>query len=175
MTEVMGSTCSEDSITPASAPALRPLRSFGTLPRDPMTASLVQTRGLAHRSDSASRRALRPFLDASPRYLDSASTTDVHVTSTRLDRRFRRLSAERRGGNRQRSTSGPASLPGVSACRFEIGAGPPRGDPASGDSALDGAAPASGRMAPIVALTRPWGWSRRRLFGCRRARQIRAL
>lgn len=70
--------------------------------------------------------------NAAPRCLDSASTTDVHVTSTRLDRRFRRLSAERRGGNRRRSTRVSISVPGVSACRFEIDAGPPCGDPASG-------------------------------------------
>jgi hypothetical protein len=42
-----------------------------------MTRGLVQTGGLARRSDPAPRKALRRSSDTAPRCLESASTTDV--------------------------------------------------------------------------------------------------
>lgn len=52
----------------------------------------------------------------------------------------------------------------------ESDAGPPRGHPASGDSALDGAAPASGRKAVSRGAMRFVIWSAPSFFGCGRLR-----
>jgi hypothetical protein len=111
-----------------------------------MTRGLVQTGGLARRSDSAPRKALRRSSDTAPRCLESASTTDV--SRHEHPRQTSPLETARRAAVGNPPAFRPRDRPrrdGVSAISSEDGAGPPCGHPASNDSVLDGTSPASGR------------------------------
>jgi len=136
--------------TPSPRGAWQALRPF-TFPEHPsartMISGPVRTSDLLRRCDSAPRRALRPFLGTAPRCLESVSTTDVsrheHPPETPLPETARQAPWE----TRQRPTSRPYLCAGRFRRSVEDGAGPPCGHPASGNSMLDGMAPASGRAA----------------------------
>lgn len=88
--------------------------------------------------DDAPRWASRLTSDTASRCLDSASTTDVHVTSTRCRHHLWRLPPSAVGKPagvqlRDRASSGEVSPP-----RPLLDAGPPRGHPASSGCVLDG-------------------------------------
>lgn len=113
----MGQTCSSDTITEGTGQALRPF----TTPEHPsartMISGLVQTSDLLRRSDSAPRRALRPFLDAAPRCLESVSTTDVSRHEHPPETPLPETACQAPWETRQRPTSRPCLVPGVSADR----------------------------------------------------------
>jgi len=93
--------------------------------------------GLLDRWPSRPRTALQRSSVAATRCLESVSTTDVHVTSTRRKHPFRRLPVERRGENPPTfdfETARPFRL----SPRRSSGAGPPRGHPTSNGLTLDG-------------------------------------
>lgn len=142
-----------------------------------MTSGPVRTSDLLRRCDSASRRALRPFLDAAPGCLESVSTTDVsrheHSPETPLPETAHRAPWE----TRQRPTSRPTLSSGRFRRSDEDGAGPPCGHPASSDPMLDGMAPASGRAACPPFQRRSAGWllDRRELFRLRATPPVRTL
>jgi len=77
-----------------------------------MTIDPIRVSGLVRRSTLRLVGPCSPSLDAASRCLESVSTTDVHVTSTRDKHHLWRLPAERRGKTRQRSTSRPPSFQG---------------------------------------------------------------
>lgn len=94
----------------------------------------------------APRWASRLTLDAPPECFESASTTDVSLTSTRRETTLSGDSAPSAvGKSRRRSARDPPGR-GVAAVVRED-AGPPRGHPASSGPVLDGTWPASGRGA----------------------------
>jgi hypothetical protein len=90
--------------------------------------------------DDAPRWALRLTLDTAPGCLDSASTTNVRVTSTLCRRHLWRLPITRRGKPRQRLIfqAEIRCTNGVATIRSGLDAGPPRGHPASSGCVLDG-------------------------------------
>jgi hypothetical protein len=134
------------------ASAFRPLRAVAPL-REVNDADPVRALCLPVAWRCAPREALRLSLDAPPRCFESASTTDVSLTSTRRENTL--------SGDCPPSAVGkPAGVllrdppeRGVAAFVRED-AGPPRGHPASSGSVLDGTSPASGRVAALAALSR---------------------
>lgn len=93
--------------------------------------------GLLDRSPSRPRIASRRSSAVPTRCLESVSTTDVHVTSTRRKHPFRRLPAERRGKPADVRLRDRSSFLRLSP-RRSSGAGPPRGHPTSDGHTLDG-------------------------------------
>jgi len=99
-------------------------------------ANPVRTGGLLVRSPSRPRIALQRSSVAMARCLEFASTTDVHVTSTRRKHPFWRLPVERRGKPADVPLRDRSRLPGF---RLALnGAGPPCGHPTSNGHTLDG-------------------------------------
>lgn len=160
-------TCAFQRDFPGSS-SLAAIRSrlFGTLLRGEMSPGLVQTGRLPCRSTLRPRWALRLASVASPRCLESTSTTDVRTTSTRREHHFWRLPAGERGkpaALRLRDRLRRGVLPPSSASS----AGPPFGHPASNGRALDGAKPASGRSStPSFGAFAPAGKSAEALSAC---------
>jgi len=93
--------------------------------------------GLLDRSPSRPRIASRRSSAVPTRCLESVSTTDVHVTSTRRKHPFRRLPVERRGKPADVRLRDRSSFVRLSP-RRSSGAGPPRGHPTSDGHTLDG-------------------------------------
>jgi hypothetical protein len=103
-------------------------------------------------------------LDAPPGYFETASTTDVSLTSTRSQNTFF-------GGCPPSAVGNPPALRieillerGVAAFSFAEDAGPPRGHPASDGSVLDGTSPASGRGLSRQSLSLSALWRARQLY-----------
>jgi len=127
-----------------------------------MAVDPVRSRQPSPSLDAAARFALRLHLRAAPRCLESVSTTDVRVTSTRGSSTFGDL-FDCRGkpaGARIEDLANEAFPPSV-----REDAGPPCGHPASNGRAFDGARPALDRSATAPALSRSRGGSCLRFIG----------
>ena len=140
-----------------------------------MTAGPVRAVCLPVAWRFAPRRALRLSLDAPPRCFESASTTDVSLTSTRRKNTlFGDCPPSAAGKTQRRSASRSSSETRRRRRRSSEDAGPPRGHPASNGSVLDGTSPASGRLAVARALSRSAG-ERSSFLGCLTLRRSNPL
>lgn len=117
------------------------------------------------RSPSRPRIALQRSSAVPARCLESVSTTDVHVTSTRLKHPFRRLPSSAVGNPPTFDFETAPSFVGF-RLRRSSGAGPPRGHPTSDGCTLDGVPAGFGPVDHLFSR----GLSRRapvRLFAVR--------
>jgi len=134
--------------TEGPTPAFRPLPARSTLLRRQRLSGLVQTRCLVCRSTPRLVGPCGLSSDSMPRCLETASATDVHVTSTRTITISGDLPPSAVGNPPAFDFWTAVATRLVQPMISTSGAGPPCGHPASGGCTLDGAPPALGRSTP---------------------------
>jgi len=156
------------TMTEGPAGAFRPSHARSTLPRRERPSTPFRVKSLHRRSTLRLVGPCGLSLDTASRCLETASTTDVHVTSTRSKHHLRRPPADRRGkpaGARLRDRSrGEASPPGGPRTAPDHLAviRPPTASRSTARRRLRVDRLPRSRM-------RGWGEKRRRFIGCRRS------